>query len=356
VKTDIRKHLLGVYSSLRARIDLINSSIGHAGTQGGETENDIKSLFADFLPSNYGLGSGVIIDINGNTTKQIDIIVFDKNRADYTLSASSKIFLADHVIAAIEIKTTYSTGKDSSLEQALNNIASVKKMQVAKHDWIESQFNPSNGQFEFIKYTPSPPLGIIFFFRGRDTNSALDLDRFFIKMKDAVDKVPLELQPDFLFSLDHAAFFRHTDIGSKTASTQQYSVALVQAGDDNSKVLNLTGITTETKAIVDFSQLTFSDGEKFHGVQLDNIQANVNLHVFAGNSLSLEPVVYRAAKVKGNFYLLDRFRAFLNFVWATEKLLSVKRISKAWTINDYFGPYLALTSDYFKDFDVGDSP
>jgi hypothetical protein len=101
MKTNLQKHLYGIYTVLKARIELINASIGHSLTQGEETEKEIVSLLLDFLPVNYGIGSGIIIDTEGNATKQIDIITYDRNRADYTLSQSSKIFLADHVSSAL---------------------------------------------------------------------------------------------------------------------------------------------------------------------------------------------------------------------------------------------------------------
>ena len=138
MNTNIHKHLLGMYSVFSSRINLINASIGHNATQGQETEKDVTNLLADFLPSNFGLGSGVIIDTLGNTTKQIDIIIYDKNKSDYTLSKDSKLFLADHVIAAIEIKTTYTTGRSSSLAGALSNIESVKKLKVAPRAFPKS--------------------------------------------------------------------------------------------------------------------------------------------------------------------------------------------------------------------------
>jgi len=311
MNTNIHKHLLGMYSVFSSRINLINASIGHNATQGQETEKDVTNLLADFLPSNFGLGSGVIIDTLGNTTKQIDIIIYDKNKSDYTLSKNSKIFLADHVIAAIEIKTTYT---NSSLVGALSNIESVKKLKVAPHNWIESDYNANTKQLEYKSYSPSPPLGIVFFFQSHETQSSLDMDAFFKNLKFSIDNIPLEYQPDLLFSLDHAAFFRHNDIGKKTEETSDYLVSLVQGNTDNTKVVNLADISRHTKALIDFGQDGFLDRRDSKVAYLNNDNETSQMLVFGGKNLNLNPTIYRVAKIQGNFYLLDLTLAKIAFL------------------------------------------
>jgi len=350
MKTDIHKHLLGIYSIFSARIKLINGSIGHNSTQGAETENDVKNLLADFLPTNYGIGSGIIIDTEGNSSKQIDIIIFDKSRSDYTLSTNSKIFLADHVIAAIEIKTTYTTGQNSSLEGALSNIESVKKMKVSPRTWIETGFNPDRNQYEVTQYTPTPPLGIVFFFQEQETQKALNIDDFFDNLKTAINTIPIEFQPDLLFSLDHASFFRHSNIG-KREKPAEYSSVLVPLDKDQSKVANIDGLTDKTKAMIDFSHIDFSDGKILQSKQIENEKSTANIQVLTGLSpLNLDPLIYRVAKIKGRYYLLDKVRSFLNFVWAIEKIVSMKRVSQSWSLVDYFGESFSLSSNYPNDF------
>lgn len=350
MKTDIHKHLFGIYSIFSARIKLINGSIGHNSTQGAETESDVRNLLADFLPTNYGIGSGIIIDTEGNSSKQIDIIIFDKNRGNYTLSANSKIFLADYVVAAIEIKTTFTTGQKSSLEGALSNIASVKKMRVCSKKWNGTEFNQETNQLEFKEYTPTTPLGIVFFFQEQETQKALNIDDFFDNLKSAIDTIPIAFQPDLLFSLDHASFFRHSDIG-KREKPAEYSSVLVPLDKDQSKVANIDGLTDKTKAMVNFSHLDFSEGRALQSKQIDNEKGTANIQVLTGiNSLNLDPLIYRVSKIKGKYYLLDKVRAFLNFVWVIEKLVSMKQVNQRWTLADYFGESFFLSSNYPNDF------
>ena len=159
----------------------------------------------------------------------MDIILFDKHRANYTLSNDSRLFLADHVYAAIEIKRLPSSGsteKKSSLIEALDNIKSVRSLKVSQREWWEQVVDQETGAAELRRYKPTPPLGVIFFFGVPDTQQSRDMQGWFDALKAAIDAVPLEVQPNLLFSLDHAAFFRHNDL-NRAVSTPDYSVALV---------------------------------------------------------------------------------------------------------------------------------
>lgn len=196
----LHSHLLGVFRALKARIDLINSSIGHAATQGGENEAEIRDLLASFLPPEYGVGTGRIIGTDGEASNQVDIILYDKHRANYTLSAESKLYLADHVFAAIEIKTTFTSGSTegkSSLKEALDNIKSVRSLKVSQRKWWEQFVDHDSGKVEMRCYTPTPVLGVIFFFGAADTQQSRDMKGWFDVVKTAIDTIPLTYSPTF---------------------------------------------------------------------------------------------------------------------------------------------------------------
>jgi hypothetical protein len=350
----LHSHLLGVFRALKARIDLINSSIGHAATQGGENECEIRELLASFLPPEYGVGTGRIIGTDGEASNQVDIILYDKHRANYTLSADSKLFLADHVYAAIEIKTTYTSGtgeKGSSLSEALENIKSVRSLKVSEREWFEHVVDQESGKAELRRYKPTPPLGVIFFFGAPDTQQSKDMEGWFNSLKTAIDAISLDLQPDLLFSLEHAAFFRHSDVNRAT-STPDYSIALVHT-QDTKEAIRVTGASKKTKAVVDFCETELIDGlHPQHGVLRSESQQSEVFVISGGKSLSLDPIPYRVGRISDDkFFLLDSFRAFLAFLYSLEALLSVKRINKAWRITDYFGEALLKTSAYPTDFE-----
>jgi hypothetical protein len=350
----LHSHLLGVFRALKARIDLINSSVGHAATQGNENENEIRELLTGFLPPEYGVGTGRIIGTDGEASNQIDIILYDRHRANYTLSADSKLFLADHVYAAIEIKTTFTSGsgeKKSSLVEALDNIKSVRSLKVSQREWWEQAVDLESGKVEMRRYQPSPPLGVVFFFGAPDTQQSRDMEGWFKSLKTAIDAIPLDLQPNLLFSLEHAAFFRHNDVNRAT-STPDYSVALVHTSDTK-EAIRMEGASKKTKAVVDFCETDLVDGLKPQfGVLRSESQQSEVFVITGGKSFNLDPIPYRVGRIGDDkFFLLDSFRSFLAFLYSLENLLLAKRMNKSWRITDYFGDSLLQTSAYPTDFD-----
>lgn len=301
------------------------------------------------MPTEYGIGSGVIVGVDGEPSKQVDIVVYDRTRANLTLGANSRLFFADQVLMAIEVKTTFTSGKESSLSSALENIASVKRLKVAPHKWVEARPNPATGALEFIAYSPSPPLGVTFFFATPETAGPLDMDSYFASLKLAINAVPHAEQPDLLFSLGHASFFRHIDIGKHDETSQQYSTTLVQSATDTGQVLSLSASIGPLKAVLDLSRIDLTPGV-LEGVEVSNRKGTSKAYVVRGDVLYEEPTVFRVARAGQTHYLLDKVRGFLNFVETIERLLRLKRPSPLWGGQDYFGPAWSLSSTYPDDF------
>ena len=87
-------------------------------------EHFVKDVLSSFLPKSVIIGSGEIIDGDGRRSGQQDIIVY---RADFPVITSLtpvSVFLAEGVIATIEVKSNLSTG-EPSLFTAFNNVKKV---------------------------------------------------------------------------------------------------------------------------------------------------------------------------------------------------------------------------------------
>ncbi|WPD23261.1 MAG: DUF6602 domain-containing protein [Candidatus Electrothrix scaldis] len=251
MKSDLNRHLRGIFKILKLRFDYINQSLGHSATKGAENEEEIRRLLADFLPSHYGIGTGIIIDIEGNESKQIDIIIYDKTTPNYTLSRESKIFLVDQVLVAIEIKTKFTT---KSLQEALENTKSVKRLIPSEKTWIEWQSRIDDEKHQSLCQVinkPSPPLSVIFFYTSETRATCINLNNVFDTLKREIDKYKRIEQPDLLFSLDHSVFFMHEDLAKSTDG--KYYRCSIKLDDATDKDLTLTGISTDTVAVFDFA-------------------------------------------------------------------------------------------------------
>ena len=87
-------------------------------------EHFVKDVLSGFLPKSVIVGSGEIIDGKGNRSGQQDVIIY---RADFPVITSLtpvNTYLAEGVIATIEVKSDLSTG-EPSLYSAFRNVQKV---------------------------------------------------------------------------------------------------------------------------------------------------------------------------------------------------------------------------------------
>lgn len=349
MKGNFEKHLLGIFKALKNRFDYINQSVGHSLTIGEENESEIRKLLLDFLPKRYGIGSGIIIDTKGNQSKQVDIVIYDRESPNYTLSSDSKLFLVDQVIATIEIKTTFTTGESGSLKQAIDNSASIKKLIPSQKQWVEDTITikpDGHTAFELITYNPKPPITIVFFYSIQNRKTAIDLDSFFNSVKSELSNYPFQEQPNLLLSLDHGGLFMHNDLAQ--IKEGKFSVCLLNVNGNYKRQLSIVQVDDKYKAIVNFGDSMFEEDNSVNVKFLTNTDSSINVVAIEGDDLVLDPLVYRTGKIKGQVYFIDSYRAFLSFVYTIEFSLRLKKSNKNMFITDYF------PKDYFEISDYND--
>jgi hypothetical protein len=134
----LKTYYNGVTQRFRIEIDFLNKLIGHRGEIGSANESSLINLLVKFLPKKYSIGSGIVIDKEGNRSNQIDIIVYDSYYHPELFSqAAAFLYPVDVVYMTIEVKTTV-TGQ--FMEDAIENVASVKRLK-----FIESPINELKG-------------------------------------------------------------------------------------------------------------------------------------------------------------------------------------------------------------------
>ena len=123
-------------------------------------ETAARQRLEQILPSGVGVGTGCVIDTYGNTSRQTDVILYERDVCPAFRvnddDPKATYYPCEGVIAVGEVKSTLDRG---SLEDAFRKIASVKKLQRrAVHHFMP---NPTSGEpiVEYRKYgslqTPS---------------------------------------------------------------------------------------------------------------------------------------------------------------------------------------------------------
>jgi hypothetical protein len=111
-------------NSLAGELSIARASLKHSGQKGSSLERAVQSLLKRFLPENIGVTEGIVIDSDGFVSSQLDIILYDKGRAQlFYNSESTKVVPAEFVFAVGEVKAQLS--KDG-YEQFFNAQLAVK--------------------------------------------------------------------------------------------------------------------------------------------------------------------------------------------------------------------------------------
>ena len=113
--------------------DLVNAfdkagETTHPQAVGSGREKSVKDQLQRLLPAGVGIGSGFVIDSYGNTSKQCDIIIYEK---EFALKFSPNdddlytYYNCENVIAVGQVKSTASI---TEIKDSITNLQSVKSL------------------------------------------------------------------------------------------------------------------------------------------------------------------------------------------------------------------------------------
>lgn len=150
-----------------------SQDILHSGSKGTIRENIVNKIIRPFLPSCYGISGGEAFDSNGNTSKQLDLVIYDAVFSYIVPYIDNYIqFPCESIYGNVEIKSMLNR---SEFVKAVENISSLKKLsrkgthswQVTPHVSIQVVGKPDNND-------RNPYFGLIFAYDSVEVNSVLD--------------------------------------------------------------------------------------------------------------------------------------------------------------------------------------
>lgn len=93
----------------------------HRSTIGAAREFLVNRILRSILPSTIKVGHGQILDASDSLSPEIDVVVYDARFPLIRVSDTSSVFLAESVVATIEVKSVLDR---ASLKDALDHVAS----------------------------------------------------------------------------------------------------------------------------------------------------------------------------------------------------------------------------------------
>lgn len=126
IKTDLRSLFSGLQDQLLAGQKMIRAHSPHEGAKGSASEFNWIEVIEDFLPNRYSVASTIIVDCEGETSEQQDIVVFDRQYTPFILKRDGMTFIpAEGVYTVIEVKQTIDK---AYIEYASEKAASVRRL------------------------------------------------------------------------------------------------------------------------------------------------------------------------------------------------------------------------------------
>ncbi|HDX9638968.1 TPA: DUF6602 domain-containing protein [Bacillus mobilis] len=105
--------------------------LAHHGLKGDVRENALSTFLKKHLPEKFKVGSGIVVNSEGEQSRQQDIIIYDAFNAPLLHNEeNTKIIPVESVYGTIEVKSTLSKPE---LIKCINNIKSIKALSNLPH-------------------------------------------------------------------------------------------------------------------------------------------------------------------------------------------------------------------------------
>ena len=131
-------------TQMLATLELGRAQITHNGEMGEAAEESWRRFLKDYLPKRYRVDKAIVVDCDGNTSDQIDIVIYDGQYSYFVFKHEQVIYVpAESVYAVIEVKQDLTK---ANLDYAGGKAASVRKL---KRTSVEIPFAAG-------KYRPKP--------------------------------------------------------------------------------------------------------------------------------------------------------------------------------------------------------
>lgn len=121
----------GLQNQMIAQLNTNRSNVKHPGSKGDALENAWIEWLRKYLPNRYSVDKAIVIDSNGDTSHQIDIVIYDNWFTPFIFSQNGFHYIpAEGVYAVFEVKPDISDSSDgmTNIEYAGRKIESVRKL------------------------------------------------------------------------------------------------------------------------------------------------------------------------------------------------------------------------------------
>jgi hypothetical protein len=123
---DLQELFLNLQKQLATELRVNREVIHHPGSKGDASEFDWIRMFNAHMPMRYQVGKAFVIDVKGQSSEQIDLVLYDRQYTPLLFNKSGQTFIpAESVYAVFEVKQTLNK---YAVKYAGEKAASVRKL------------------------------------------------------------------------------------------------------------------------------------------------------------------------------------------------------------------------------------
>lgn len=140
-KIDLKLLFAGLQSQMISQLNTNRQFITHPGSKGDALENAWIEWLRNYLPNRYSVDKAIVIDHKGNTSHQIDIVIYDNWFTPFIFSQNGFHYIpAEGVYAVFEVKPDLKGNVDNKtyIEYSAEKIESVRKLERTSTSMISS--------------------------------------------------------------------------------------------------------------------------------------------------------------------------------------------------------------------------
>ncbi|MFN5848365.1 MAG: DUF6602 domain-containing protein [Chitinophagales bacterium] len=128
-KVDLKQMFSGLQKQMSAQLNTNREYINHPGSKGDALENAWIEWLRKYLPNRYCVDKAIVIDHEGNTSQQLDIVIYDNWFTPFIFNQNGFCYIpAEGVYAVFEVKPDIqgNVGDKSYIDYAGEKIESVR--------------------------------------------------------------------------------------------------------------------------------------------------------------------------------------------------------------------------------------
>jgi len=115
-----------VSKQMKSNFVKAQKSLPHSGLKGEANEETVRKFLRQYLPKALDITTGIIVDSDGNHSRQVDIIICDSVKTPiFYQSGDTRVIPIECVYAVIEVKSFLDK---TELKASYKNMLSVKKL------------------------------------------------------------------------------------------------------------------------------------------------------------------------------------------------------------------------------------